>query len=82
MTLKFGAIWPKNRKERLPRPLSQSPTLGERIKYNRLTLKWSADDLARHLGVSAPHIYKIEKDDRSPKLELLKKIKLWLEEEE
>lgn len=58
--------------------------LGESIKQRRKTLGWTAEEAARKIGISASHLYKIEANERLPKLDILKyisqayKVPMWV----
>ena len=51
--------------------MSDTELIGQRIKRERLNLSLTQRDLARRVGVGAPHISKIEAGRESPSDELL-----------
>lgn len=55
-------------------PMSDADAIGQRIRRERLDRGMTQRDLAKTVGVGAPHISKIEAGRESPSDELLKKI--------
>lgn len=49
-------------------------TFGERILSLRKKLKWSQDDLAKHIGTSAPIVGRYERNEIKPSIEVAKKL--------
>lgn len=80
MSVNLSSSWPKARKKHPPESLKENASLRQRMRSRRLSLGWSADQLAGHLGITPPTISKLETDKRFPRPGLQKRIELWLEE--
>ena len=67
--------WPNHRKE-------PSTELGKRIRKRQDELGWDSFLVAKFLGTTGGHLYRIVSGDRNASPKLLDKITSWLEGEE